>query len=169
MFSATIDFQSCCKSDEIIEFLYNIFQNDFIFNRCLLANKIYIDPHSHRKKEGKEEIFWHIVTRKNQKTKKREFDRNRACRIKWIKPIILNHNHPKIKMFYYLESSGKIRLYLWAYEVDFIVILQKLGSTSSYLVTSFYIDKDYNKDIYSKRYEAYKKKKDARLNGCEWF
>jgi hypothetical protein len=49
------------------------------------------------------------------------------------------------------------------------VILQKLGSRSSYLVTSFYIDEDYNKNIYIKRYEAYKNKKDIRLNGCEWF
>jgi hypothetical protein len=72
-------------------------------------------------------------------------------------------------MFYYFESSGKIRLYLWAFEVDFIVILQKLGSSSSYLVTSFYIDKNYNKNIYTKRYEAYKNQKDINLKSCEWF
>lgn len=169
MLSEIIDFKSCCKSDEIIDFLYEIFKNDFIDNSCYLANKIHINPQSNKKREGKEEIFWHVITRENHKTRKRKFDTDRACRIKWIKTIILNHNHSKIKMFYYLESSGKIRFYLWAYEADFIVILQKLGSTSSYLVTSFYIDKGYNKRIYSKRYEAYKNKKDARLNGCEWF
>jgi len=169
MFSEIIDFKSCCQADEIVEFLYTIFKSDFIDTPCHLANTIYIDPQSHKKKENKEEIFWHVITRQNKITKRRDLDKDRASRIKWIKPIILHHNHPKIKMFYYLESSGKLRLYLWAYEIDFIVILQKLGSTSSYLVTSFYIDKDYNKNIYTKRYEAYKNKKDTKLSGCEWF
>jgi len=169
MFIDVIDFGSCCQTNEIVEFLYKIFKDDFIDTSCYLAQKIYIDPQSHKKAEGKEEIFWHIITRENKITKQRELDKHRACRIKWIKPIILHHNYTKIKMFYYLESSGKIRLYLWAFEVDFVVILQKLGVSSSYLVTSFYIDKNYNKNIYTKRYEAYKNKKDIRLNGCEWF
>ena len=169
MFREVIDFGSCCQADEIVDFLYAIFKNDFIDTSCHLANTIYIDPQSHKKKDGKEEIFWHITTRDNKKNKKREFDEQRACRIKWIKPIILNHNHDKIKMFYHLESLGKVRLYLWAFEVDFLVILQKLGSSSSYLVTSFYIDKNYNKNIYTKRYEAYINRKDIKLRDYEWF
>ncbi len=53
--------------------------------------------------------------------------------------------------------------------VDFIVIIQKLGSKSSYLVTSFYIDKNYNKKIYQKRYENYLSNNDKKLVNCEWF
>ncbi len=167
MFSEIIEFESFCKSDEIIEFLYKIFQNDFICNRCLLANKIYIDPQSHNKKDDKEEIFWHIITRKERGTRK--LDEPRAIRIRWIKPIILNYSYDKIKMFYYFEDTGKIRLYLWAFEVDFVVILQKLGATSSYLVTSFYIDNQKKRDVFERKYKDYQNKKDIRLNGCEWF
>lgn len=169
MFGLIIDFEVCCKREEIYDFLYNIFKSDFIDNRCYLANKIYINPQSHKKIDGKEEIFWHIISRKNTKTKKREFDKKRASRIRWIKPIILNYDSDEIKMFYHLEASGKIRLYLWAYKRDFIVILQKLGSKDSYLVTSFYIDKNFNREDYNKRYEAYIKKENPKLNNCEWF
>ncbi len=167
MFGDMIDFESCCQTDEIIEFLYSIFKNDFIDTSCYLANTIYIDPQPHKKIDDKEEIFWHVITRKDRGL--RNLDKHRATRIRWIKPIILNHNHEKIKMFYYFEDTGKIRLYLWAFEVDFVVILQKLGAISSYLVTSFYIDNQKKRDVFERKFKDYQSKKDARLNGCEWF
>jgi len=95
-------------------------------------------------------------------------DFDRASRIRWVKTIIENHSLDKIKLFYYCEHDGKIRLYLWAYQNDFIVILEKLGKSSSYLVTSFYVDKRYNRETYTKRYDDYINNKDGRLNGCEW-
>ena len=72
-------------------------------------------------------------------------------------------------MFYYFEDNGKIRLYLWAYNYDFVVILQKLGNSSFYLVTSFYIDNQKKRDKFQKKFEDYINKVDRRLNGCEWF
>jgi len=169
MFSEILDFDTCCETSKRIDFLYDIFRNDFVDNRCYLGQKIYIDPCSNKKRDGKEKIFWHVITKQNSRTRKREFDKKRACRIKWINVIIENYLDKKIKMFYYFEANKKIRLYLWAYEVDFIVIIQKLGKKSSYLVTSFYIDRNYNKNIYKKRYEDYINRKDIRLNSCEWF
>jgi len=155
--------------DKIIELLYDIFKSDFIDNRTYLAKDIYIDPKEKEKSKNKENIFWHIITRVHQKSKKRELDQQRAKRIKWIKSIILNHADSQIKLFYNYEKNNKIRLYLWAYDVDFIVIIQKLGKKSSYLVTSFYIDKHYNRNIYQKRYKNYMNKKDENLLNCEWF
>lgn len=170
MFEEIIDFKNCCQKSKKVDFLYNIFQKDFIENDTILANKMYIDPLKKDKTEGKEKIFWHIITKENQKTKQREFDDNRAARIKWIKTIIANHNDREIKLFYHYENRQKvIRLYLWAYKKDFIVIIQKLGKSSSHLVTSFYIDKNYNKNMYEKRYRNYLDKKDKNLQECEWF
>ncbi len=169
MFDEKINFESCCDRTEITDFLYNIFKTDFIDTSCYLAGKIYIDPKSKNKKDGKENIFWHVVTKENSKTKVREFDKERASRIRWIKNIIDNCQHENIKLFYHYEKNKKIRLYLWAERVDFIVIIQKLGRKSSYLVTSFYIEKNYNKNIYFKRYNVYRDKKDMKLSDCEWF
>jgi hypothetical protein len=167
MFDEIIDFESCCNENKKIDYLYDIFKNDFIKNSVHLNNTIYIDPKTHDNQDNKENIFWHIITRKDRG--RRIFDTQRACRIKWIKPIILNFSDDKIKLFYYYEDNRKIRLYLWAYEYDFVVILQKLGNISSYLVTSFYIDNQRKRDIFQKKFEDYNSKVDDRLYNCEWF
>ena len=163
-------FDESYNETQKIELLYAIFKNDFIDNPTYLNQTIFIDPKSHDKTEDKEKIFWHIVTKTNPRTKQREYDENRASRIKWIKQIILNYFDKEIKLFYHYENRQKvIRLYLWAYNYDFVVIIQKLGKKASYLVTSFYIDKKYNKKIYEKRYNDYINNKDEKLKNCEWF
>ncbi len=167
MFSEIIKFDNDSKEDEKINFLYKIFKNDFVDNNVYLNNTIHIDPRSSEKKENKEKIFWHIITKKYKG--KRCFDCQRACRIKWVKQIILNFRDPKIKSFYYFEYTKKIRLYLWAYEYNFVVILQKLGSCNSYLVTSFYIDNENKIEKLEKKYKGYNNKIDVKLNKCEWF
>ena len=60
-------------------------------------------------------------------------------------------------------------MYLWAFENDFVVILQKLGNSSSYLVTSFYIDNQRKRDIFQKKHDDYNNKTDSKLSNCEWF
>ena len=60
-------------------------------------------------------------------------------------------------------------MYLWAFENDFVVILQKLGNSSSYLVTSFYIDNQRKRDVFQTKHDDYNNKIDGRLNNCEWF
>jgi len=158
------------NDDEVIEFLYEIFKNDFILNRTYLAQSIYIDPMSDdiETSINKEKIFWHVISRKNRGT--RRIDKPRACRINWIRPMILNYNHVKIKLFYYYEDNNKIRFYLWAYDDDFAVILQKIGTTnSSYVVTSFYIDNQKKRDVFDKKFVQYQNNDNNKLNDCEWF
>lgn len=156
--------------DEIIELLYEIFKNDFVINRTYLAGQIYIDPLSGDidSSINKEKIFWHVISRKLRGT--RSVDKPRACRINWIKPIILNYNHTEIRFFYYYEDNNKIRLYLWANNNDFAVILQKIGTTnSSYVVTSFYIDNQNKRDAFERKFINYQNNNDIRLENCEWF
>ncbi|MDD3325163.1 MAG: hypothetical protein PHN38_08620 [Sulfurospirillaceae bacterium] len=64
---------------------------------------------------------------------------------------------------------ANIRLYLWLEDYNFVAILQKIGKNSSYLVTSFYIDRDGKRNEYKRRYEACSKKSDENLKDCEWF
>ncbi len=177
MFAEPIELSSI-EASKIIDFLYDIFHGDFVATKAYLNATIYIDPKSNQKIDGKERVFWHLTTRKHKYKKRvgsqeqiieeRLVDFDRASRIRWVKTIIENHSLDKIKLFYYCEHDGKIRLYLWAYQNDFIVILEKLGKSSSYLVTSFYVDKRYNRETYTKRYDDYINNKDGRLNGCEW-
>jgi hypothetical protein len=169
------------EATEIYNTLYRLFHRDFVANATMLAQTIYIDPQSHRQDEGKENTFWHLTTR-DQKSerrvdgryvvvKERLTDYARASRIEWVKQIIVNHTNPAVRIFYHQESNEKrsIRLYLWAYEDDFVVILQKLGKSSSFLVTSFYVDNGGKRDTYQQRYTRYKNGEVPELLGCEWF
>jgi hypothetical protein len=166
---------------EIIEFLYGIFHRDFVANKTYLANTVYINPRSHRKDKGKELDFWHLTSREQTEVvweNKRRItkvigrypDFARASRLEWVKQILTQHDHPSIKVFYHRETNKNrdIRLYLWAYEHDFVVILQKLGKSDSFLVTSFYVDHDGKKMDYQARYLNYRNG-DKDLQNCEWF
>jgi len=170
------------EATRIFDVLYEIFHDDFIRNKTFLNKNIFIDPQSNKKEDGKELSFWHLTTRKQRYYKKdgnrtvkmeeRLTDYDRAARIHWIKPIIENGlTAQNIKLFYKKETTGKkpIRLYLWAYDEDFVVILQKLGKSSSFLVTSFYITHQHKRADFQKSYEKYVSHKDPNLRGCEWF
>ncbi len=166
---------------EIIEHLYSLFHRDFVANKTYLAKSIYINPRSNRLDEGKELDFWHLTTREEKekvwennkpvwKVIGRYPDFDRASRLEWVKQILTNHDHENIKLFYHRETNKKrnIRLYLWAFEDDFVVILQKLGRSSSFLVTSFYIDHNSKRKDLDSRHQNYING-DPGLFGCEWF
>jgi hypothetical protein len=180
LFSRVIDIEEI-ESTEIFDVLYKYFDDDFISNKTYLNSSIYIDPQSHKKDEDKELSFWHLTSRDTKIHKKkgkrwfteihRVLDYRRAERLSWIKKIIENYTITDIKVFYHQESNEKrdIRLYLWLEKFDFVVILQKLGNSSSFLVTSFYVDRDGKRKEYTKRYNKYISKTDIKLKNCEWF
>lgn len=169
------------EATNIIEYLYAIFHRDFVAQKTILANQIYIDPQSHKKDQGKECDFWHLTTRVQKERiwvgnkyvwqeGERYTDFRRAERLEWVKQILINHSHQNIKLFYHRENNAKrdIRLYLWAYESDFVVILQKLGRSSSFMVTSFFVDDEHKKTVYDNRYHTYTNGSNE-LRNCEWF
>lgn len=165
----------------IIDTLYSIFHQDFVAQQTLLAGSIWIDPESHRLDDGKELSFWHLTTRTQEvpkqvngrvvMTKERLPDYRRSERLTWVKLIIDNHSSGSVHCFYHRETNLKrnIRLYLWAHQHDFVVILQKLGRSKSFLVTSFYIDQPGKSKEYLRRHNHYTSGKDPDLKGCEWF
>lgn len=172
---------SAHSEPDVFDVLYPYFCRDFIDQDTKIDGTIYVDPKCQGVSNGKENIFWHITTREQKKKvvrdkrlveiKTRPFDPDRACRIRWIRPMLQNHGHVDIKLFYRKETRGKkpIRLYFWAHRHDFVVIVQKLGKSTSYLVTSFYITENYKRASYQKWYDNYRKGTDPALKGGEWF
>ncbi|WP_411727784.1 hypothetical protein [Methyloglobulus sp.] len=169
-------------ASKIIDFLYTFFHRDFVANKTYLSQTVYINPRSDRLDDGKELVFWHLTTRENKRqvrqgnrwvwiSEGRCTDYARSERIEWVKQVLVNHDHPSIRLFYHRENNAKrnIRLYLWAHEHDFVVILQKLGRSSSFLVTSFYLSDKGKCTDYERRYCLYKDKQIKELDGCEWF
>ncbi len=161
-----LDFSTCSGEEEMVELAYQQFKQDFLDTPLYLANSLYIDPlQPPGRPNQKEQIFWHLIIREN-KEHRRVFDPKRACRIGWIRQIILDYEKPHVKLFYYQDK--KIRLYLWLYDFDFVVILQKSHKIeTAFIVTGFYIDENDNKKTYGDRYKAYNN--DLKLKSCAWF
>ncbi len=169
MNSMIVQYDKTKTIKENYEKLYEYFKDDFITNETHLNSKYKIDIDTMSVRNRKPKIFWHVITREEeirvrrgrtwQIKKIRKFDKNRAKRIRWIKHLILNFNDTanNILSFFYTKTKGvnrgKLRLYIWAKEHDYIVIIEKLNSNSSFLVTAFFIDEHYKKSTYQQRYE----------------
>src|SRR5699024_3097057 len=111
------------------------------------GEKIIVNPNQSRHPlcRGKEQTFEHIITRKSTYSGKRNFDRERANRIHWIKPIIENCNDIRIKYFEAYNDKEQLQYFFFYQEKDFIVIIRQLP-TGNMLITAYCVDE------YRKRY-----------------
>ena len=105
--------------------MYAIFVSDFKENTLSLKDmKVWWDT---RKVNGgnHEEGFWHLITKLDYQNGERLLDPRRAERLGWCRPTIVNVNDDHVKEWEYEEGNGKIRIYLWLEDFDYIVILEK--------------------------------------------
>ena len=82
-------------------------------------------------------------------------DYERAKRLPWTKPTIENHSNPVIKSWDYGEGNGRIRIYLWLENYDYVVILERNRGRRKHLlilITAFYVEEYKKKDL-QRRYE----------------
>jgi hypothetical protein len=159
-----------------IEHIFAIFKRDFIDNTCILKlkgihYKITVKPA--RKcacpfeNEKKPERFWHIVTKKEFDSKKRNnpcpedreknriFCTARAKRIHWVKQTI--ENIDKMHVEYFFEDNIAPTHFLWDTKRFYMVLIKHLGSTNTLLVTAFPVHKNKYRD-YKKRLKRYKER-----------
>lgn len=143
--------------ESILGKLYKIFEVDFIQGHPNFDDKqVWWDK---RKLDGHyEEGFWHIISTTGPNTQDRIPDFERARRLPWCAPTILNHTDRAVKYWDYLESKGEIRTYVWLVEWDYIVILKKrkmkFGEVA-FLITAYYIS---GNNTRKKLEEKYKKR-----------
>jgi len=156
------------EASGLIDYLYNIFNRDFVQRQSMLGGKMWVDPRCEKKELGKEQTFWHLITRGKDD---RFPDYRRAERLEWVRQLIESPHDPCVKFFYHKESNPKqdIRLYLWAEADDFVVIIQRLGKSKAFLVTSFYVDQSAKREDYRKRFSYYASGSDVALTSHTWF
>lgn len=139
--------------------MYGIFLKDFVNNKMTVFGKtltVNLSKSTHRDFKNKAETFVHVITRKNKYTGKREYDRNRANRIHWIRPILENSNDPRIKCFQRLNDKNENQHYFYYEENSFMVILREVNPDLA-IVTAFCVD-PIEKHMYSSWYREYKGK-----------
>jgi hypothetical protein len=137
--------------------MYGIFLNDFVTHKMTIQGKqlrVNMSKSNHFLFKGKAETFVHIVTRENKYTGKREYDRERANRIHWIRPVLENASDNRILFFEKINDKGVNQLYYWYKERDFIVIIREI-KPSLLLITSFCVDAS-KKNMYTSWYRQYK-------------
>lgn len=139
-------------SPEHLEELFQLFKTDFIDNEFYFSNCKVITDIRNSKEKGYEKYphtFVKIITRGPKG--KRCFDKKRANKIHWIKPILENKDTDDITCFQFLEADGKTRDYFWFKEGCFLVVMEKI-SPNYIIVTCFHIDDDRNQKYYEDKY-----------------
>ena len=122
--------------EEVLKRLFRVFKKDFITDGCRYDGlSVNWD---HRKVDSPyEEGFWHLISKDDQITKERLFDPPRAKRLPWCKPCIENNQDDTVKVWE-TRRKGRIQVYIWLENYDYVVILQK-RSRAVFLMTAYYI------------------------------
>ncbi len=122
--------------------MYGVFLNDFEKNPIVI-NGVQLSYNRNKSKHpicrGKFAAFEHLITRESKHKGKRDFDRERANKIHWIKPVIENVNDKRIKYFERINEDGFNQQYFFYEEKAFIVIIREL-KPGLLLITAFSVD-----------------------------
>ena len=160
--------------ETFVETLYGVFTSDFKDSRrppqfrCL---PVWHDRRVLGDGRGKEEGFWHLVTRDQKsydpKTSRSEMQRvpdlDRAGRVPWVRPII-GHDAASEVLAWDCEEATKrgptVRTYVWLKDHDFVVILEKKEQPKGavfMLITSFEVRYEDKRRDLEGRYERRRK------------
>lgn len=140
--------------------MYGIFLNDIVRNPILIKDKTLCFDRSksrHPVCRNKYVGFEHIITRDSKYKGKRDFDRERANKIHWVKPIIENVNDPRIKYFERTNNDGFNQQFYFYERKSFLIIVREINP-DLFLITSFSVDET-EKPKYKNWYAEYKNKK----------
>lgn len=121
--------------------IYNVFKQHFIVDGVVVDGvklKIYVQKSRHPLFQNKPETFVHIVTRESGN--KRIFDAQRANKIHWVKPVLVNCDDPQVYIFDKAhDKTGAEQRYFWLKSKSFVVVLRKYHS-HNYLLTAFCVE-----------------------------
>jgi hypothetical protein len=146
--------------------LYAIFRRDFVDSRPYYrGSEVWHFP---EKDDGKEVLFWHLTTREHKpepvprrmrryaasisRPSGRYPDLRRCERLPWVRPMIENSLQPEVLAWDYREGDGDIHTYVWLKDRDFVVIMKKYRNGRRRLITSFYVDEDYKRRDFERKY-----------------
>jgi len=135
--------------DTVLSCLYVIFVKDFKESQtCHRGIKVIYNNTIKADGLGKEEGFWHVVSKFDDDTGERLIDYPRAKRLPWAKPLMESPERPKIKVWQYREGTADkgLRTYIWLEDYEYALILQRKRKVFS-RVTAFYVESWKQKDF----------------------
>jgi hypothetical protein len=136
----------------ILGTLYAVFERDFKKSQTRHQGlKVMYNGTIKADGMGKEEGFWHVVSRTDNNTGERIIDYPRAKRLPWAKPMMESSDRPEIKVWEYQEGTADkgLRTYIWLERYNYILILQR-KKKAFYWITAFYVDPWKRKELETK-------------------
>jgi hypothetical protein len=143
-------------SDQLYQ-MYGIFLNDIAKNPIVLNGRMLkynSNRSNHPVCRGKAQAFEHVITRESKISGKRDFDRERANKIHWIRPVLLNASDVRIKYFERVNDKGQNQYFYWYQEKSFIIIIREI-QPDILLITSFSVD-NLERYKFKKWYDEYR-------------
>ncbi|BDR52194.1 hypothetical protein KIM372_01010 [Bombiscardovia nodaiensis] len=125
--------------------LYQIFENDFIFN-TICCQQLHVKTKKFPETKGYPQAFIHLTTRQYEGNSERTPDPERRMRLKWIRASIEHFgscetcSYEKCDRPWVWENGKKIKICLP--NQHYLVVLGK-RKNDLLLVTAFYIDRDH--------------------------
>lgn len=148
-------------TDEQLYRMYGIYLNDFVKNEFIIDGcRVIVNSSIVRNKNkglflGKHFTFNHLVTIESKISNKRIFDKYRANKIHWIRPLLEQKNDIRILYFEKNDKDNMNRRYFWYKERNFIIILKEINPDIM-LITAFCTD-EYSKKGFENDYRYYNK------------
>ena len=140
--------------EQALKALYAVFVNDFKANpprhcglRINYDTRVLPDGH------GKEEGFWHVISKQDYSTTgERLIDFRRAERLPWARPLMESDRRVELKVFDYNHGPRDkgIRRYIWLEGFNYVLILQR-KKNRFFWITAYYVSRRGGKDL-AKRY-----------------
>jgi hypothetical protein len=133
----------------VLDNLYILFTNDFKINitrHCSIT--VDYDRRILPDGDGKEEGFWHVISKTNHNTGEREPDYRRARRLPWARPLMECGKNSEIIVFDYDHGSKDkgIRRYIWLGKYRYAIVLREKKGTY-YWVTAYYVNRKGEGDL----------------------
>ncbi len=144
--------------EQVLDLLYEVFTYDFKNNNPIHCGlRVFYDRRILEDGDGKEEGFWHVISKKDRNTGERLPDYRRAERLPWARSMLENENRPELKVFDYDHGTKDkgVRRYVWLEDYDYVLILQKKKNIF-FWITGYYVATKYGKRDLSKRYSKRK-------------
>jgi hypothetical protein len=104
--------------------------------------------------DGREALFWHLTSRKDNATGERIPDLQRCRRLPWLRPLLTNTHRPEVLNWDYLEGDGSTKTYVWLRDHDYLAIMKKYPDSSRRLITAYWIEYPHERRKLQKKYDG---------------
>ncbi|MGD0155111.1 MAG: hypothetical protein ABSB50_03370 [Terracidiphilus sp.] len=139
--------------------LYEIFVRDFK-GVNLRLDGVPVRYFADLDTDGKELIFWYLVSKEDASEGDRLPDFSRCARLPWVAAVISNSNQPEVTKWDFREAKGYVNTYFWLKEFDFVVILRKFKNGSCRLITAFCVEGNGTKRTLESKFQRREKPAD---------